>query len=251
MNTDELKWCRAIPGKLNCSNEIQVWLVCLDASTHQTESLLGILSADELARSRRFRFERDQNRFIAARGILRNILGCYLGKNPRELRFEYTPHGKPGLAANSGYDTLCFNLSHSDAFALYAVARGRNIGIDIERVRDDVAVEQIARRFFSQGEISSLERIDKNKRSELFFQYWTRKEAFLKAMGKGVSFPMERVDVSLLSGRIPSPITLPGDNTESSSWYGQDLFPGRGYAAAIAVEGSDWDLSYWHYSVEA
>lgn len=251
MNTDELHWRRGIPGKLNWSNEIQVWLVCLDSITLQGESLLGILSADELARCGRFRFKRDQNRFITARGILRKILGCYLEKNPRELRFEYTAHGKPVLAANSGYDNLCFNLSHSDAFALYAVTRGRNIGIDIERVRDDVAVGPIARKFFSEGEISSLEGIHKNKRSELFFQYWTRKEAFLKAMGQGVSFPMEQLDVSLQSGRVLSPITLQGDNTESSFWYGQDLFPGRGYAAAIAVEGGDGDLSCWHYSVEA
>ena len=249
MNTDELQWRRAIPGELIYSNEVHVWRVFLDLTTLQSESLLGILSADELARAGRLRFERDQKRFIVARGILRKILGRYLGKNPHKLRFEYTSHGKPVLATNSGYDTLSFNLSHSDAFALYAVTRGRNIGIDIERVRDDVAVEQIAQRFFSQGEISSLERIHKNKRSEVFFQYWTRKEAFLKATGEGVSFPMEQCDVSLISGRVLSPITLLGDNRESSCWYGQDLFPGHGYAAAIAVEGGDWDLSCWHYSV--
>ena len=213
------------------------------------KACLGILSTDELERAGRFRFERDQKRFIVARGILRKILGRYLEMNPHKLRFEYTSHGKPVLATNSGYDTLRFNLSHSGAFALYAVTRGRNIGIDIERVRDDIDVEQIARRYFSQGEISSLERIHKNKRSGVFFQYWTRKEAFIKATGEGISFPMEQCDVSLISGRGLSPITLPGDNRESSYWYGQDLFPGRGYAAAIAVDGGDWDLSCWHYSV--
>lgn len=208
MSTDELQWRQTIPNELNCLNEVHVLLVCLDIATHEIKSLQAILSADELLRATRFRFERDQKRFIAARGMLRKILGHYLGRSPHNLRFEYTSYGKPILAAGSGDDTLRFNLSHSDAFAIYAVTRGRNIGIDIERVRDDVAVEQIAQRFFSQGEISSLERIHKNTRSEVFFQYWTRKEAFIKATGKGVSFPMEQCDVSLISGRGLSPITL-------------------------------------------
>ena len=128
-----------------------------------------------------------------ARGILRKILGRLSGWSPDKLRFEYTSHGKPMLATDAGNDNLCFNLSHSAAFALYAVTYNKKIGIDIERLRDDVALGQIAQRFFSQGEINSLEKINKNKRAGLFFQYWTRKEAFVKAMGEGISFPMEPV----------------------------------------------------------
>ena len=249
MNTDESQWRRTIPGELTHSNEVHVWRVFLDLTTVEIESLQGILSDDELARAGRFHFERDQKRFIAARGILRKILGHYLGKNPNNIHFEYTSHGKPILAANPGYDTLCFNLSHSDAFAVYAITRGRKIGIDIERVRDDIAVEPIARKFFSQDEISSLERIHTDNRSELFFQYWTRKEAFLKARGEGISFPMEQCDVSLMSGSVLSPIILLANTKDSSVWYGQDLFPGHGYAAALAAEGSDWNISCWHYSL--
>jgi 4'-phosphopantetheinyl transferase len=236
MNTDELQGCRALPWEMICSNEVHVWRELLDLTSLQSKRLLGILSADELLRAGRFRFERDQKRFIAARGILRMILGRYLGESPHKIHFEYTSKGKPVLANNPGYDTLHFNLSHSDALALYAVTRGRNIGIDIERVRDDVAVEQIAQKFFSQDEISSLERIHKHKRNELFFKYWTRKEAYLKAMGEGISFPMEQIDVSLISERVLSPVIFPGDKTGSPRWFVQDLFPGRGYAAAIAVE---------------
>jgi len=249
MNTDELQWRRTVPRELIYPNEVHVWRVFLDSTPFEIESLLGILSADELERAGRFHFETDQKRFIVARGILRKILGRYVKINPRNLCFKYTSHGKPVLAANSGYDAFRFNLSHSDAFALYAVTLDRNIGIDIERVREDIDVEQIARRYFSQDEISSLKRIHKNKRFEVFFKYWTRKEAFIKATGLGISFPMERCDVSLISGRGLSPITLPNDNREHPHWYGQDLFPGPGYAAAIAVEGGDWDLSCWHYSV--
>lgn len=249
MNKYDPQWRLATPGELIYPNQVHVWRANLDVTKMQRESLQGILSADELERARRFHFERDQNRFITARGILRQILCCYLVKNPYSLRFEYTTKGKPVLAMAYDSDALSFNLSHSNASALYAVTLHRNIGIDIEHIRDDVAIEEIARRFFSKTEISSLERTHKNKVHELFFQYWTRKEAFLKAKGEGFSFPMEKVDVSLISGRVLSPITLPGEESESMRWYVQDLFPARGYAAAIAVEGGDCDLSYLHYSI--
>ena len=249
MSTDELLWRPTIPGELINSNEVHVWRVLLDVSAVQFESLLKFLSVDELSRAGRFHFEKDQRRFIVARGILRKILGHYLKKNPDEIRFEYTSHGKPALAPDFDNDKLCFNLSHSGGFALYAVTRRKKIGIDIERISDDVAVDQIAGKFFSQAEISSLEMIDINKRSELFFQYWTRKEAFLKGRGEGISVPMEQCDVTLINGSVLSPITLRDSNGESSSLYVQDLFPGNGYAAAIAVGGADCDISCWHYSL--
>jgi len=216
----------------------------------QIESLQGILSQDELERAGRFHFERDQKRFIAARGMLRQLLGGYLGKDPRTLCFEYTSFGKPALSTSARYDNIQFNLSHSDAFALYTFTFGRSIGIDIERIREDVEAEQIAQRFFAEREIRTLEAIDQNKRAGLFFQYWTRKEAFLKAIGEGVSFPMEQCDVSLMNGKDMSPVTLLGGNKNSPCWYGQDLFPGPGYTAAITVERNDWELSLWDYDYE-
>jgi len=222
--------------------------VFLDVTKIESENLLAFLSVDELARAGRYHFERDQKRFIVARGILRKILGSYLDKSPVKIGIEYTSHGKPMLADNPGYDNLCFNLSHSGAFALYAVTPSKRIGIDIERIRDDVALKQIAGQFYSQGEIRSLERIDENIRSGLFFKYWTRKEAFLKARGEGISFPMEQCDVSLISGDVLSPVIVQNNNSEISSLYVQDLFPGNGYAAAIAIEGSDWNISCMHYS---
>ncbi|MFI5129754.1 MAG: 4'-phosphopantetheinyl transferase family protein [Chitinophagales bacterium] len=249
MRTEQLQWCTKIPGELINSNGVHVWRAFLDVSTDEFERLSRFLSADELARARRFHFESDQKRFIIARGILRKILGRYLGWSPDKLRFEYTSHGKPMLATDAGNDNLCFNLSHSAAFALYAVTYNKKIGIDIERLRDDVALGQIAQNFFSQGEINSLEKINKNKRAGLFFQYWTRKEAFVKAMGEGISFPMNQCDVSLLNGNFLSPVILSGENSESSCLHVQDLFPGDGYAAAIATEGGDLDISWWHYSL--
>jgi len=249
MNANAQLWHPAVPGKVISSNEVHVWRSFLDMKAYQREDLLKTLSTDETARAERFHFERERNRFIVAHGVLRQLLGSYLGKSPHELRFEYTSHGKPVLDTQFGEDDFNFNMSHSDAFALYAITQGQNVGIDIERLYDNVEVEQIAKRFFSTKEISSLKEIHKNKRNELFFLYWTRKEAFVKVTGEGISFPLEMCDVSSISGRVLSPIKIVGDKRESSRWYGQDLFPGHGYAAAIAVERSDSNIFCRHYSV--
>ena len=250
MNTYGLEWHRAIPEKLMSPNDVHVWRVFLDSPKLEKQSLLAILSIDELERVRRFHFEKDKKRFIVSRGILRNILSHYQGISPQKILFEYTPYGKPVFASKSGEATHCFNLSHSGEFALYAVSPERRVGIDIERVRDDVSVDQISQKFYCHDEIIALEQIPKTDRTELFFQYWTRKEALLKAAGEGISFPMEQCDVSLIGAGVLSPIRLPcNTNEEGSRWYVKDLSPGHGYVAAIAVDGGDCNISCWHPSL--
>jgi 4'-phosphopantetheinyl transferase len=249
MNTYEPQWRIGPSGELIYPNQVHIWRAYLDVSETQREELQEILSADELDRAKRFHFEQDRNRFITTRGILRRILGKYLGEQPYNLKFEYTAKGKPVLSTDYDSHTLRFNISHSYVFALYAVTLCRNVGIDIERIREDVAIWEIAKKFFSQGEISSLEKTHENRVHELFFQFWTRKESILKAKGEGISFPMEKVDVTLIGEKILSPFTLPGDEDENMYWFVKDLFPAPGYAAAVAVEGCDCDLSYLHYSV--
>ena len=244
MKTDELEWRHAVPGNRINSDEIHVWRAFIDVNTVEFENLSRLLSVDELKRAGRFHFEIDQKRFVAARGILRKILAGYLNMDPVAICFEYNAHGKPMLAG----DELYFNLSHSGAFALYAVARRKQIGIDIENMSGKVSVEQVAQQFFSKNEISALEQTDITHRPELFFQYWTRKEAFLKARGEGLSFPMEQCDVSLINGKILSPVTLQGNQKEVSNFYVRDLFPGEGYAAAIAIEEGVYNLSCRHFS---
>ena len=161
-NNYESQWHQATSGELIYSNQVHVWRACLDLTEPQMESISAILSTDEVERAGRFRFERDKKRFMAARGILRQILAGYLKRTPHQLRFEYTSFGKPVLAKNSDSDNICFNLSHTDVLALYAFTLHRNVGIDIERIRNDVAVYQIAQKFFSRGEVSSLESANKN-----------------------------------------------------------------------------------------
>lgn len=201
-------------------SQVHIWSADLGAMGIRPETL----SADERERAMRFHFEKDRRRYIAARGALRQILGKYLGMEPREIRFVYSPYGKPALAPEMNGDDLRFNLSHAGGMALYALTCGRDIGVDIEQIRDEVDYEEIARTFFSPAELSSLGQIPASRRREVFFQYWTRKEAFLKATGEGLSFPSERVDV-----------LVAGDQTGDTRWFIKDLSPAGGYAAAIAV----------------
>lgn len=243
MENNDQPWQPAIPGNLIQANEIQVWRTIFDLSKAPKETLLGTLSADELSRASRFRFEKDQRRFIEVRGILRQILAAYLQKPPHALQFHYNNNGKPVLANN---DTLQFNLSHSGNMALYAFTYNRNIGIDLEWIQQDIAIEEVASRFFSEPEIVSMQQLAEPKRNELFFQYWTRKEALIKATGTGLSFPVDTFDVSSVSGNILSPIILQTDD-ELPRWYVQDLWPGKEYKAAIVVEGGDCCFSYWEY----
>jgi 4'-phosphopantetheinyl transferase len=239
-------WRPPSPHAILSRHEVHVWRASLDLTASHRESLSGI-SADELERAQRFHFEKDCARFIVARGLLRAILSRYLNVDPTHLRFHYTAYGKPALATGFSRNTLSFNLSHSDELALFAITHDREIGVDLERIRYDIADEQIAQRFFSPREIMSLRGLSVDRRSEMFFQYWTRKEAYLKARGEGLSFPLERFDVSLIRGDAAKPICLADDLQESADWHVQDLFAGAGYAAAIAVAGSGWRLSCWQW----
>ena len=247
MIIEKIQWHRAVQGELISSREVHVWRLLFNKHYSHVENIKKLLSADELERAGKFHFEKDHSKFIMARGVLRMILAGYLGLKPRELRFEYTSFGKPFLSENNGSDIISFSLSHSDDIALYAVTINQSVGVDVERIKESVDIAQIANRFFSTGEIQSLECIHEKERPGKFFQYWTRKEALVKAIGKGISFPLELIDVSLVKGKTLSPIKLSGTIEENSCWNVQDLYPGHGYAAAIATEGSDLNISLWDY----
>jgi len=243
MNTEKTEWANTVPDGMISPNEVHVWHFCQEETNSQIETLKDILSPDELGRSQKFHFEKDRKRFILFRAMLRRILSSYLGKNPQQVQFNYTSFGKPFLAIDSENDNISFNLSHSGEIALYAITRNQKIGIDVEQVRDHTDVMAIAKRFFSPGEIGQMEKANEKNRTQLFFRYWVRKEAFVKALGKGVSFPMERLDVSLLNKFSPI-IQLMAENNETACINVQDLFPGDGYVAAIATEANDPEISF-------
>lgn len=232
------------PEQVNATpDEVHVWRVGLN------ESLIGemrpVLSPDECARADRFHFERDRRRFIVARGSLRTILGAYLKKDPAQLSFSYSPYGKPALVADSETTKLSFNLSHAHELALIAVTRERSIGIDVEFIRPEVASQEIAERFFSSHEVAALQALPAEVQSEAFFNCWTRKEAYIKAIGEGMSLPLDQFHVSLVPGSAAELLGNVRDANEVSRWSLRELAPAPGYVAAIAVEGKDWQLRCW------
>jgi 4'-phosphopantetheinyl transferase len=217
--------------------DVHVWRVVLDQPAIRLQSLWEQLAPEERDRAARFHFPKDRDRFVAARGLLRVILGAYLGVDPAGLRFTKNAYGKPALAEQRGPDDLRFNLSHSHELVLYAITRGREVGIDVEWMRPDLADEEIAARFFSPREVAALRALPEPQRLEAFFNCWTRKEAFIKARGEGLSLPLDEFDVSLAPGEPAALLGTCWDPHEAGRWSLRALSPGPGYAAALAVEG--------------
>jgi 4'-phosphopantetheinyl transferase len=207
-----------------------------------------MLSSDERARADRFYFSQDRESFIVARGMLRSILGRYLNRSPEALRFHYSAHGKPALDFDSGDDAIRFNLSHSHRMGLYAFARDREVGIDVEFVRDGPHAEHIAEHFFSPDEVRSLQALPPAQRRHAFFLCWTRKEAYIKGRGEGLSLPLDQFDVSLTPGEPAKLLSTRPDPLEAGRWFLQDLTLGPdGYAAAVAIEGADRSVVLGRY----
>jgi 4'-phosphopantetheinyl transferase len=227
-------------------DETHIWRAPLDHGVACTKRLRCLLSADELSRASRFHAEQHRDWFIASRGLLRMILARYLESSPESLRFAYGLKGKPTLAPGCGDGSLRFNVSHSGGMALYAITRDREIGVDVERIAPELA-EGIAERFFSPWEVAILGRVPPDRRSETFFACWSRKEAYVKAKGDGLSLALDEFDVSLAPGEPAAILRTRGDPDEARRWSLAALDPGPGYAAAVAIEGVIGRLSCWEW----
>lgn len=229
------------------TDEVHVWRASLDQPESVLQCLRTTLSADEAARAARFHFERDRWRFTVARGVLRAILARYLDLAPEDIQFSYGPQNKPALIDTRQNNNLQFNLSHSQNQALYAFACNRDVGVDIEQIRAMSDAEGVARRFFSTCEYAVFQALPPQRRDEGFFNCWTRKEAYIKALGDGLSHPLGTFDVSLRPGEPAALLAVRGDPGEVSRWSMRALTPVPGYVAALVVEGHDWALKCWHW----
>ncbi|MGH9968419.1 MAG: 4'-phosphopantetheinyl transferase family protein [Pyrinomonadaceae bacterium] len=247
----DAKW-QLPPSNLSLArNEVHLWRATIDVPSPLVSSIWKMLSADETDRANRFVFERDCHRFVVARGFLRMILGWYIHRRADELQFDYTKHGKPCLAEPYADTDLKFNVSHSTNFALYGLTLGREIGVDLEQVRSDIEIEQIASRMFSTNEVRQLRSLPSDDvRVWAFFNCWTRKEAFLKAKGSGLFFPLDQFSVTLLPGDPASLVETQWNMYEMQRWSLEAIDVAQGYAAAIAVEGNNWSLHQWEANEE-
>jgi 4'-phosphopantetheinyl transferase len=238
-------WLPSPPNARPSRDEVHVWRASLDRDDSEVERLWAALTPDERERAQRFRFDRDRRRFVVARGVLREILGRCLGLGPALIRFSYNEYGKPSLREDAG--GLRFNVSHSAGAALYACTLGREVGIDIELLRDEFASFEIAERYFSQAEVRSLGSLPAHMRTQGFFNCWTRKEAYIKALGEGLSHPLDCFSVSLAPGEPARLISTDKDRLEAARWSIVDLKPFQGYAAALAIWASDPEIQCWDW----
>ncbi len=223
-------------------DDVHVWRASLDIDSDLLHTLTTSLAPDEQTRAARFKFDRDRQRFIAARGILRTILGAYLSQQPAALSFSYGPHGKPSLNSNEEHRVMQFNISHSHGIALYAFANTREVGVDLEAVRPMADWEGIARRFFSPQEVTEILSWPQDFRQEAFFRCWTRKEAYLKARGSGMTLPLKSFNVKLSEDGSTA---LRSEDSHRWSLYG--LTPASGYTGAVVGEGKNWRLRCWSW----
>ena len=216
---------------------VHVWAANLD-SQRSTDAL----SPDERERIARFHHPEDRQRHAAARAALRELLGEYAAIDPGAVRFSYGPRGKPSLAEPT--DGIHFNLSHSEAVAVYAVALGAEVGVDIERVRPSDDLEDVARDYFSAREVAALLALPAALRPRAFFDCWTRKEAYIKAVGDGLACPLDRFEVTLAPGDPARLLTIDGDETAAERWtmWAFETLPG--FSAALAIEARGVELRW-------
>ena len=214
--------------------EIHVWSATLDVQPDQIQAVSSCLDPAERLRAERFVRPRGRIRYAVARGTLRALLGRYLDADPASVAFRYGTHGKPRIDARFGR-RLRFNISHSEGRALLAFALGREVGVDLELVRPDVSCEAIARRSFSSEEWQTLLASPAEGRPLLFFRCWTRKEAYVKGKGSGVSIPLDSFRVSL--GDPAALLSVEGDSSETGRWRLENLDVGPSFAAALAYDG--------------
>jgi 4'-phosphopantetheinyl transferase len=232
------------------AHAIHVWRAALGLEAAYLRRLEQDLSADERERASRFRFARDRDRFIGARGLLREILALYLNASPARLSFGYGAHGKPFLVGE--HSTLRFNVSHSFDTMLLAIAHMREVGVDVEGVRNNVVgMGEIGETAFSEPEKQALARFGGEDKHTNFLRFWTLKEAYIKADGRGVSLPLAQIDVSAPEGRVAVLNEATGEWRMCSRWELRTLAPVPGYIAALAAEGQDWRLALWHWPGES
>ena len=231
----ETLWSPAPSALRLPTDRVDIWRVRLDESA-KSDSSTAILSADEIARASRFHFDKDRIHFIQCRSALRTLLGIYLRTPPAGIHFEYLASGKPQLVAAQNQCALQFNVSHSGNLALIAIGSEHKLGVDIEKMRPDVDTAALAERFFSVRERAELRALPDDLRAHGFFACWTRKEAFLKATGDGLSFPLADFSVTTHPDRAPQLEEIRGDLEAGKRWFLKDLNVGDSYRSAVAFD---------------
>lgn len=227
------------PGALAlpAADEVHVWTCFVSALAGQRLSLGGLLTREETEKTGRFVRADDATRHVVAHGVLRRLLAGYLGVEPAAVALTAGPFGKPALAGAAGSTGLAFNLAHSGDVVAYAVARAPAVGIDVEADRPEIDVTALAATCFSPVERARLAAMAEEERRDAFFRGWTRKEAYLKARGVGLGYPLDQFTVTLDRADRPALEWVADDASAPRRWAMADFSPAPGYAGAVVIEG--------------
>lgn len=236
---ETIEWPLSSKAPQLASDEVHVWAVSLGVTASALEALAASLSSDEMGRAGKFKFEKHRNRFIAGRGVLREILGEYLQAKAVTLRFDCSANGKPALAAEFASAGVHFNLAHSEDMALVAVTRVGPIGVDIECIRPVNEMDELVARFFSARETVLFQRLRPDEKAAAFFNLWTRKEALLKATGEGITRSLSLVEVSFLPGEPARLLAIAGDASRAAEWAVCELSPAPGFIGTFAIKAQN------------
>lgn len=233
---------RTLGPLLLADDEVQVWSASLNHPDEEMAVFAAFLAQDERARAARFVLERDRQHYIAGRGLLRILLAGYLGIEPASVVFSYGPQGKPTLHPVDPAKALEFNLAHSRDLAMYAFGWSRRLGIDLEYIHPMPDEDDFAERFFSTNEAALLAALSGEEKTEAFFKIWTCKEAILKAIGSGLSKPLNQTEVAWDKGGSIRITRVDGSHREASRWQLLTFEPSPSYRASLVGEGPDWKL---------
>lgn len=243
----EIPWPIQTEPPALAADAVHVWAFSLERPLSLGEPLLDQI---ELSRASRFYFEKDQRHFVAGRSILRTLLGHYLSLPPTAVAFVHGTHGKPelasGLSVNGRF--LRFNLSHAGGVGLLGVTLNRQIGVDIEPVRALDDADDVAQRFFSTEEVKAYRAVPDEQKPMAFFNCWTRKEAFIKAVGEGLSYPLDQFGVSLVPDEPAELRWVANEETAVSHWQLAAVTPAPGFVGAIMAETPGWQLHTFQYA---
>ena len=237
-------WVNSPDNLILSEDEAHIWRADLDLNECFQSSFLKLLSPDEKNRAQKFRFAKNSQNFIVARGILRLLIGKYLEINPAEVSFQYSEFGKPSIANNN---SLQFNISHSQNIALFAFTKKFNIGVDVEFVNPKIEVQDIATRFFSTNEIKNLLALPEKQQTLGFFYCWTRKEAFIKAVGEGLSFPLDKFEVSLEPNKPAKLLATNWQPKDVAKWSIYSLSPEPNFVGSLVIEGLVEKVKCWSW----
>lgn len=227
-------------------HQVDVWHIDV-SGLFEIERFRAWLSVDELERAERFYFEKHRRLFTMMRAALREILGRYTSLLPQEVVFSYGSKGKPELSGGNEKG-IRFNLSHAEEIGLLAVSQGLTVGIDVESVRPDFGGQEIAERYFAAGEVRHLLSLPPEQRADAFFSCWTRKEAYIKALGEGLSAPLDSFEVAFGPDRPAALLAVQVDPRELARWRMYDIETADSYKAALVVEGTQHQLRHMRWT---